>query len=206
MPTPDPRPVLLVDMGGVFFAYSFARALDAWAAASGADRAEIGRRWLIDPPFDAFERGDIDPAGYFEHLRSLLGLRLDDTRLAAGWNSIYGDVDEDLVRLLRSAEVRARFRGIAGVSNTNSVHAGFWRRLYRDQLPVLDTVHCSHEMGTAKPEPEFFDRVAARHGVGRGSLVLVDDIPVVVDAARALGMRAHLYAGTSGLAGFLAAL
>ncbi|MFJ4679104.1 hypothetical protein [Kitasatospora sp. NPDC088783] len=205
MPSPDRRPrrLLLIDMGGVFFDYSFLKAIDAWAAAAGQDPQQLRDRWLIDAPFDAFERGEIPPAVYLEHLRHLLAVDLDDEQLAAGWNAIYGTTDPTLLALLAGPEVRGRFDAVVGVSNTNALHAPFWRELYREDLPVLDAVHCSHEIGATKPGTAFFDHVAAAHGARRKDLVLVDDIAVVTDAATALGIRAHTYQDPAALAAFL---
>jgi putative hydrolase of the HAD superfamily len=200
--TSDQPAVLLIDMGGVFFSYSFWQALAYWAGASGQDLRVLRARWQIDTPFDAFERGEIPPVGYLEHLRRLLGLDLDDDQMTAGWNAIYSEADAELVTLLASAEVRARFR-VAGVSNTNVLHAGCWRQLFGEQLKILDTVWCSHEIGATKPAPGFFERVAAGHGTSPDRLVLVDDIPEVTDAARALGLRAHRYQDASSLAAYL---
>ncbi|MFG3429550.1 HAD-IA family hydrolase [Streptomyces californicus] len=204
MPRPEQPPrVLLIDMGGVFFTYSFLSALDAWARASGQDAGKLRERWRIDAPFDAFERGEITPAAYLDHLRHLLALDLSDHQLAAGWNAIYGHANTRLLGLLGTAEVRDRFHRVVGVSNTNTLHADFWRELYAEHLPVLETVHCSHEMGVTKPACEFFNRVAAAHGVRREHLVLIDDIPEVVDAARALGLAAHRYQDVDAFTAFL---
>ncbi|MGC5363383.1 hypothetical protein ACPXCE_17150 [Streptomyces sp. DT24] len=201
---PADQSVLCLDMGGVFFSYSFLSALAAWADAADTDANLLRERWQIDGPFDAFERGEITPDDYLDHLRHRLGLhQLSDEQIAAGWNSIYHAVDTDLVQLLDGAEVRARFHRVVGVSNTNSLHADFWRELYRDQLPVLDTVHCSHEIGATKPQAAFFDHVAATHGVPRSRLVLIDDIAEVTTAAAGLGLRAHHYQGAADLAAYL---
>lgn len=202
MTTADQSDILLVDMGGVFFTYSFWQALAYWAGASGKDPRDLRARWKIDGPFDAFERGEITPAAYMEHLRGLLGLDLDDTRMTAGWNAIYGDADAGLATLLASDLVRGRFR-VAGVSNTNVLHAACWRNLFADQLTALDTVWCSHEIGATKPTPEFFEHVAAGHGTTPDRLVLVDDIAEVVTAAQELGIRAHRYQDAAGLAAYL---
>ncbi|MEJ8654714.1 hypothetical protein WKI65_43450 [Streptomyces sp. MS1.AVA.3] len=199
----DQLPVLLIDMGGCFFSYSFTGALQAWAGAAGQDPDQLLARWQIDGPFDAFERGEIPPASYLQHLRHLLGLELTDTQMAAGWNAIYGTADTDLIQLLSTPTVRTRFHRIAGVSNTNTLHARHWRDLFREQLPVLDAVHCSHEVGATKPQRAFFDHVAAVYGTTRDHLVLVDDIHEVTAAADALGLRAHHYQGAAGLASYL---
>ncbi|MEV3951792.1 hypothetical protein AB0K57_29800 [Streptomyces halstedii] len=197
------RRLLLLDMGGVFFDYAFDRALAHWAAAAGTDIARLSEAWGIDDAFDSFERGEITGADYLAHLRRRLGLELDDQQMTDGWNAIYGPVNRDLVDLLATPEIRHRFHTVLGVSNTNALHAGAWRQLYRADLPVLDGTVCSHEIGTTKPRPEFFERIAADHKVPLTAMVLVDDIPVVTQDAAALGLRTHTYTGADNLARFL---
>lgn len=198
------RRLLLIDMGGVFFDYAFDRALAHWAAAAGTDVTRLSDAWRIDEPFDAFERGEITGADYLAHLRRLLGLELNDQQMTDGWNAIYGPVNRELVDLLATPEVRGRFNAVLGVSNTNALHAAAWRQLYREDLPVLDATVCSHEIGTTKPRPEFFERIAADHQVPVTGMVLVDDIPVVTRDAAALGLSTHTYTGTENLTRFLA--
>ncbi|MFI7087583.1 hypothetical protein ACIBUR_28805 [Streptomyces anulatus] len=202
MPAPD-RPLLLIDMGGVFFDYAFEDALAHWAAAAGTNAARLLDAWGIDDPFDAFERGEISAGDYLDHLRRRLGLELDDQQMTDGWNAIYGPVNRPLVDLLSAPAVRSRFRAVLGVSNTNALHAAAWRQLYRKDLPVLDGTVCSHEIGTTKPRKAFFERIAADHQVPLTGMVLVDDIPVVTQDAAALGLRTHTYTGPDNLARFL---
>ncbi|MEU5084834.1 MULTISPECIES: HAD-IA family hydrolase [Streptomyces] len=206
MPDTDPRPVLLIDMGGVFFTYSFQQAIEHWAKAAGTQAQALHEAWQIDAPFDRFERGEIEPAAYLAHLRRLLHLELDDAQLTEGWNAIYGPVNTDLVRLLRTPDVRDRFTAVVAVSNTNALHAPAWRRLYERDLDVFDTVVCSHEIGTTKPLPSFFDHICAAHHVPRERLVLVDDIPKVTRAASALGLTTHTYTDNTFLQSFLKSL
>lgn len=204
MPAPEhQRPLLLIDMGGVFFDYAFDRALAHWAAAAGTDAARLSGAWRIDAPFDAFERGEITGADYLAHLRRRLKLELNDQQMTDGWNAIYGPVNRDLVNLLATPALRGRFCAVLGVSNTNALHATAWRQLYRKDLPVLDDTVCSHEIGTTKPRPEFFERIAADHQVPLTDMVLVDDIPTVTKDAAALGLRTHTYTGTENLTRFL---
>ncbi|MCL3998742.1 HAD family hydrolase [Streptomyces lavenduligriseus] len=206
MPDRDPRSVLLIDMGGVFFTYAFQQALEHWAQAAGTPAQALHKAWRIDDPFDRFERGEIEPAAYLAHLRRLLHLELDDAQLTAGWNAIYGSVNADLVRLLRTPDVRARFAAVVAVSNTNALHAPAWRRLYERDLDVFDMLVCSHEIGTTKPRPSFFDHICTAHQVPRERLVLVDDIPEVTRAAAALGLTTHTYTDITPLQSFLTTL
>ncbi|WP_435109208.1 hypothetical protein [Nocardiopsis synnemataformans] len=199
--TAPTRPVLVIDMGGVVFDYSFHRAVRAWAEAADADPVSLVQRWRIDEEFDAFERGQLNPADYLDHLRHLLDVDLSDTDLTRGWNAIYGPGNTALVDLL--ATVKPQVRALVGVSNTNTLHAQEWKRRYSDLLMVFDHIVCSHEIGTTKPQPAFFDHIAAHHHVGRHELTLVDDIAVVVHSARDLGLSAHHYSTVPHLARFL---
>ncbi|MFM9540119.1 HAD family hydrolase [Streptomyces turgidiscabies] len=200
------RRILLIDMGGVSFAYSFTQALAHWAAAAGTSTEQLHAAWRIDAPFDAFERGEITPATYLQHLRSLLGVELNDAQLADGWNAIYGQFNTDLVGLLRAADLRSRFAAVVGVSNTNQLHAQVWPKLFGGYLEVFDDLVCSHMIGITKPEPGFFDHIAGQHHVRREDLVLVDDIPVVTARATALGLTAHTYTSVTALSDFLNSL
>ncbi|MER6913838.1 hypothetical protein ABT354_19385 [Streptomyces sp. NPDC000594] len=209
MPAPDPHTtprVLMIDMGGVFFSYSFIRALEHWARLAGDDPQRLLTAWEIDGPFDAFERGEITPPAYLDHLRHRLGLTLTDRDMTDGWNAIYQGVDTRLTALLSSSLVRDTFRAVVGVSNTNALHAPFWRDLYREDLTVLDAVICSHEIGTTKPRVAFFDHVAHLHHIPRSSLVLADDIASVTTDAGRLGIASHHYTGADQLAAFLTTL
>lgn len=193
--------LLLVDLGGVFFDYDFGQAITAWAEAAGLDPRQLQERFRIDGPFEAFERGEITPPAYLAHLRALLDVDLTDTTLAAGWNSIWGPVNHELVRLLRRLDRSVLLP--VGASNTNLLHASRWRQLYRDDLTVLAELYCSHELGVTKPDPDFIDHIAGVHGVPRSALVLLDDQPAIVAAATAMGIRAHRYRTTVDAADYL---
>lgn len=57
----------------------------------------------------------------------------------------------------------------------------------------------SGEVGAAKPEPEIYEALMARHGVDPARSVFVDDQPVNVAAARALGFTAIRFTGADDL-------
>ncbi|MGI9623826.1 MAG: HAD family hydrolase, partial [Acidimicrobiales bacterium] len=90
------------------------------------------------------------------------------------------------VRQLRTA-------GVPTVLLTNSVK-GF-RRVINATVPVdelFDEVLESWQIGSRKPEARAYSVAADRLGVPPSRCVFVDDLPVNVDAATALGMTAIL--------------
>jgi putative hydrolase of the HAD superfamily len=74
---------------------------------------------------------------------------------------------------------------------TNNVRE--WERLWRAKLPVdelFDVVVDSAFVGMRKPEPEIYELTLERLGVPADQAVLIDDIELNCDAARALGLEA----------------
>ena len=89
-----------------------------------------------------------------------------------------------LVRELREAGF-----GCHLATNQDDLRASYMRaRMGYDEL--LDRCFYSCEVGAAKPDEEFFRRVAAELGVELRELVFVDDTLENVDAARSCGLPA----------------
>lgn len=90
----------------------------------------------------------------------------------------------ELVRGLRTSGVRT-----ALVTNNAREFAPEWRpKLPLDE--IFDEVVDSHEVGLRKPDPAIFLLTLERLGATPEESVLLDDITVNLDAARALGMHA----------------
>ena len=72
---------------------------------------------------------------------------------------------------------------------------------FRDRF---DAIHYSADYGCGKPDPAFFEAVAARTGIAAGDLLLLDDRASNVDGARACGWQGVLWDGSRRLAAVLA--
>ncbi|MEV4617697.1 HAD family phosphatase [Asanoa sp. NPDC049573] len=62
---------------------------------------------------------------------------------------------------------------------------------------LVDDCLYSHEVGLSKPDPALWDLTCRRMGVEPGQLLFVDDVPRLVDSARAFGMNAILFETTA---------
>ncbi|MDP8977314.1 MAG: HAD-IA family hydrolase [Actinomycetota bacterium] len=63
----------------------------------------------------------------------------------------------------------------------------------------FEGVWASHHLGVRKPDPVFFERLLDRVGHEPDACLFTDDREVNCAAARAAGMRAHLFDGVAGL-------
>jgi glucose-1-phosphatase len=179
---------LVFDLGGVLIDIDFGRAFAAWGAAAGAPAATIAARFSVDDACCAHERGEMDDAAYFAHLRSTLGIALTDEAMLAGWNAIIGAPlpgSEPLAREL------AAKRPLYIFSNTNPAHIAHFTPRLGSLLQHFRQLFTSCELGRRKPEPEAFARLAARIGVPASQLVFFDDVEQNVIGARNAGLQAY---------------
>jgi epoxide hydrolase-like predicted phosphatase len=93
---------------------------------------------------------------------------------------------------MRSAVAAARARGFRTVMVSNT-----WGAIRSEQVQVIeglfDDVVRSDEVGVRKPDPEIYLIAAARAAAAPEACVFVDDIPVNVEGARAVGMAGVLH-------------
>jgi epoxide hydrolase-like predicted phosphatase len=197
-----PYHALFVDYGGVLTT-SLSTSFAAFCVSSGVSperlRSVLAGAYTaldeanvrVDDMHDlvkAVETGRLDPAEFDRRLAAALseGLRgpiepegLTD-RLFAGVGP-----DEDM----RAAVGAARRLGLrtAVISNT------WGRGTFHPAEDLVDVVVLSEVVGIRKPDPDIYLIAAERVGVPPQSCVFVDDVPLNVEGARAVGMAAVLH-------------
>jgi putative hydrolase of the HAD superfamily len=181
-----PQAVIL-DLGGVVFPIDVARPIRRWAAAAGCSPQELLERVREHPVHERFERGEMTPGEFRDHVRAELGLVMDDVALDSIWNDIYLDPWPEMEPLLGELRRTAR---LAALSNTNAIHVEHVHARYGHLLAGFERVFYSHELGLRKPEPACFEAVLAALGQAPEHALYVDDDARNVEAALSVGIRA----------------
>jgi HAD superfamily hydrolase (TIGR01509 family) len=188
----ETKRVLLCDIGGVLVEFSFDRAIENWASASGRESTALRREFSVDRQFEAFEAGRITTEDYFEHVRVRLDLDLSDADMASGWNAVFLGVNQDVLALL--GELRAAGTRVVGVTNTNPVHLAHWLPWYQEDFPVFDELYISTELQCRKPERRFFEVVMQAEEIVQGDrVVFVDDSEQNVLGAHRYGIEGFVF-------------
>lgn len=181
---------VLCDLGGVVIQIDPDRIRSAWARLSTlpSDTVHAG---YPDAVYDSFERDELTEQEYLDHVRSKLSLSGTDQQIRDAFNALYLGVDKDTVGVLR----RLRERGVwlFALTNTNRMHHRVWSQRFATALETFHEIHCSHDLGCRKPEPEVFRRVLDAHALAAHEAVFIDDVQGHVDAARAAGLTALLF-------------
>jgi HAD superfamily hydrolase (TIGR01509 family) len=180
---------LLFDLGGVVIKLDFQRVFKRWALAAGCEAASLARRFSQDDAYARHERGEIDAAGYFDSLRSTLGIDLSDEQFLDGWNDIYEGPVDGMEALLRTASDSFP---VYAFTNSNPSHQSVWTNELQLELRWFRAVFVSSELGMRKPDREAYLEVATRAGHRTSEFLFLDDSPENIDGARAAGMQAML--------------
>jgi putative hydrolase of the HAD superfamily len=190
------QPVLIFDFGNVVSFFDYLRACERFGRALGLTGAALRER-LQERGFaelhDRFERGEIDPEAFAASVMALAGLELAYDEFVRGWEDIFW-LNEPVARLIEALDARG-YSLLLG-SNTNILHAAYFRRKF---APTLDRFHrlvLSHEVGRMKPDAVFYEACVAAACVPAGSCVFIDDLPANVEGARRAGLEALHYRDT----------
>jgi putative hydrolase of the HAD superfamily len=198
MAGPRPRAAaLLVDLDGV---------LRRW---DPSVQAAAERRHGLEPGTilrTAMEWSRVQPAitGQISHDEWMAGVAaaLDAPAAVAEWQAYRGDVDADVLGLVKLAREAGRPVGIA----TNATD-----RLDADLAALglagaVDAVLNSSVLGVPKPSPEYFARACRALRTPPDRVLFVDDSDRFVRGARAAGLSAYRWTGPADLPYLRAAL
>jgi putative hydrolase of the HAD superfamily len=178
---------LLFDLGGVVIEIDPARMLHAWAPLSALSIGQMRKRLIADEPFRRHERGELDPADFFAHLRKVLRLDADDRAVAAGWNALLAGEIPAALGLIE--QVRTHVPCFA-LTNTSPSHQAVWSTAYPRVVGAFERIYASHELGMRKPEPAAFRHVVDAIGAEPGRVLFFDDSLENVQGAEQAGLRA----------------
>jgi len=157
---------------------------EALRAATGLSLTELFQR--RDPDvYPAFERGELDEADYWRHYGAA-GITVDPAAFHAARRSgthflpgMAGLLDD-----------------LAGsVQRVTASNYPVWIEQVADDHLVgrIDRVIASCHLGARKPDPAFYTRLLDTVGRPASQVLFVDDREDNVEAARAVGLRAHRF-------------
>jgi HAD superfamily hydrolase (TIGR01509 family) len=198
--TPVPRAVLC-DLGDVLMYFDRGRTYRAIAhctpSLSWKDVENVIEK--KEPKVrDLYESGRLDTEGFCDELYDRLRLAEDTlprTLLKEYWSDIFW-LNREMAEALEY--LRGQGTHLVLFSNTNPLHFLGIERDYPELLQLFSTRVLSYEAGSAKPNgPIFAQAIEAVRSLVPGcptsEMLMVDDTPHHVEAARSFGMKALLY-------------
>ncbi|MEW1656772.1 HAD family phosphatase [Streptomyces sp. NPDC093707] len=180
---------IVLDIGGVLEITPPTGWVQRWEA-----RLELPPGTVNDRMRDVWRAGSVGSIAEREvHEQVAARLGLDASQVEAFmadlWAEYLGTPNEELIACLRGLRGRCRL----GILSNSFVGAREREtsRYHFDEL--VERIVYSHEIGVEKPDPRAFAAACAGLAVRPEDCLFIDDVAVNVEAARAAGMRAHLF-------------
>jgi putative hydrolase of the HAD superfamily len=186
-------PALIFDFGNVVAFFDYLKACKRFGKKVGLTAEDFRRRILergFEPLLSRFESGQMASEEFAREVLALADLNLPGHEFVAYWQDIFW-LNEPVAHLI--AHLKASGYTLVLGSNTNVLHATYFRRQFATTLDRFDQLVFSHEVGCKKPNREFYRACVAAAGVSPGSCVFIDDLDENVQGARRAGLTALLY-------------
>ena len=188
--------VILTDLDGVIRIWSPEIHRKA-ERVTGLPEGAIPRAAFSDDLLPLVITGQISDDEWRGRIADLLSQDFPDAnaeRAVALWSSSPGEVDLEVLEILRACRKRAK---LVLVSNATSRLLSDLRRL--GIAEDFDYIINSSEVGFAKPDPNIYSAALDTVGAAPGQALFIDDNAGHVAAATRLGIAGHTYAGADGL-------
>lgn len=195
-----PQRALLIDFDGVLRHWP---ADDVLETAHGLPSGSILRSAFEPARQRALVTGRLSDADWRREIATQLQgthAEADVAGAIARWSDGAGQIDQAMLALVQQ---RTSGWGLVLVTNASSRLRADLTRLGLDGS--FDVIVNSSEIGAAKPDAAFFHTALQMAGCGVADAVFVDDSLGNVQAARALGLRAHRHAAFESTRRFLLA-
>ncbi|MBL7072212.1 MAG: HAD family phosphatase [Candidatus Omnitrophica bacterium] len=138
-----------------------------------------------------YMEGEISSSQFYSKTRRFFRLDIKYREFYDLWNKVLAPYPE-MEEIIRDLKKDYPDIKMILVSNTNEVHYDFVREKYKI-LDLLDGHITSHEEGVQKPDPEIFVRALKLAGTLPKETFYTDDREDLIDAARAMGIRAFQF-------------
>ena len=183
------QPALIFDFGNVVVQFDFHRmghALGTHLGMTGPDFMTRARERGFTDLLKQYESGGLTSPAFEKKLLDMMELNVPSDVFLSAWNDIFW-INTPVARLI--ADLKQRGYTLVLGSNTNDMHATFYRQQFSEALTPFDTLVLSHEVGHVKPSSEFYLACARAAGAEPSGCVFIDDMAENVAGAIAAGLR-----------------
>jgi glucose-1-phosphatase len=191
---------ILFDLGNVLLNYSFDLTFQKWAELTSYTPEYFKNHFQFDGKLLEYEKGHITSMVYFHYVTIMLEIKWTYEIFKTGWNAIHIGIPDGIYALLEN--LKSNYK-LYILSNTNELHADFWKSHFSPLLRHFEGIYCSHELHAHKPEPEIFQMVSHLIKIPLEQLLFIDDMPENVSGAKKIGLDAILATSPSQLVGEL---
>jgi HAD superfamily hydrolase (TIGR01509 family) len=183
--------LVLFDIGGVLARFAGLAVLQELT--DSPSELDVAARWLMSPWVRRFESGGCTDTEFAAGIVEEWELPYSAEEFLKIFPTWLDDPFEGAEQMVRETSER---RGVGCLSNTNSLQ---WNGMISHwQLTTYFAPRfLSFELGAVKPDAVIYERVIELLPVPPGNVLFLDDNPLNVEGANALGLRAEQAVGVT---------
>ena len=178
---------IIFDLGNVLIGFDHRIAVKKIVKHTDMTVREIYDLFFDSKLTRSFEEGKMGPVVFFKKIKVLLGLRLSYKEFLPIWNEIFfaKPETEELIASLPS-HIR-----LIMLSNINRLHYEYIVSAFPSAINLfgIENIIASFMTGFVKPAKEIYELAIKKAGIGKGSIVYVDDRQDLIEAASGYGIH-----------------
>jgi putative hydrolase of the HAD superfamily len=185
---------IIFDLGGVLLDLDFQRSIDAFEKLGLKNFENMFSQFKADELFAKLETGRLSEAAFYEAVKKRTEKTITEPEIDLAWNALILNFrTESLVQLEKLAAGHKLYL----LSNTNSIHLKYFKKLFTRQTgkPLLDAYFnkawYSNEVGLRKPGKEIFEFVLQEENLTAAETLFIDDTITNIETAQQLGIKTH---------------
>jgi len=179
---------VLLDLGNVVLGVDFRLVFDYWSKISQTPPEHFYSKWSIDAEYQYHEKGLIDFKAYSKHLSEKFQITLNQDQWLKGWNKLWTKPITSTIDLL--PKINSEYK-LYALTNTNFVHAEFFKQTYKVELSHFKKIYISNEIGLRKPDFECYEHVCNDISLPPERVLFLDDTQEHVLGAKRFGINAQ---------------
>lgn len=184
-----PIKTIIFDFGNVVGFFNNRRTIERLAPYSSLS-AEQMLKLLVSSKLEVeFEHGRLNSAEFIRQGKEIACLNCADEIVQSAWEDIFW-ANEAVCEVL--PRLKPTYRLLLG-SNTNELHANFYRKQFADSIRHFDHLVLSHEIRARKPHADFYLRCVENSGCTAAECLFIDDLPANIKGAKAVGLQGLVY-------------
>lgn len=169
--------------------------LEAFAKLSGLNTEEVLSKFINEPAFSLYEKGQISDVQFRELVLNVFNLKIADKDINEAWNAMIFDIPAHRLDWLSSLNENYN---VYILSNTNNVHIDYVHEELKsnhglsDFSTLVKEVYYSHEVAMRKPDEEIFRWVLDKNNLLPEQTIFLDDNAENIIEAKRIGITSLL--------------
>ncbi len=185
---------IIFDLGGVLLNLDFQKTIDAFEKLGLQNFENMFSQFKADELFAKLETGRLTETEFYEAVKKRTTQEITEAAIDDAWNALILDFRVESLSLLE--KLAADYK-LYLLSNTNSIHLKYFKKLFTHQTgkPLLDAYFnkawYSNEVGLRKPGAEIFEFALKAENLLATETLFIDDTLINIETAQQLGFKTH---------------